>query len=143
MRPEMKIAGLFVVLTLAVGCTTSRRYVTHTVSGVGGGADSSAPLPTPAAPEGAEGAEGAAEGEGDAAAAAPAAAPAPPAPTPTASAATRWMFIAYAEVIETNFFITKSLKTTSKVLRCLINDDNTVTCAEQAEADRLFNPGKK
>lgn len=136
--------GVVLLLALASGCTTTRRYVTHTVSGVGG--PGALALEQPTYHVGAEGDElGESEGEGEATAVEAEMAPAPPIPPPVvqSSRATRWMYIAYAEVKETNLFITRSFKTTSKILRCLIKDDNSIDCVEQEAVAGLFNPQNK
>ena len=149
-KASLTALGVVLLLALASGCSTTRRYVTHTVSGVGG--PSSLAHSQPALHVGAEGddlsgddftsTEGDPEaaGEGSAASAAP---PIPPPVVQPPARATRWMYIAYAEVKETNLFIMRSYKTTSKILRCLINDDNSIDCQDQEGVSRLFNPQNK
>lgn len=160
MKPQLNnIARLLALVCLAallVGCSSTRRYVTHTVSAkdtiftAQATQPAPAPAPAPVAPPAtpAPDAEGAdAEGtdaEGADAAAVATPPPAPPvAPPPAAAPVTPnidWMYIAYGEVKETNLFITRSYKTTSRVLRCVIEDDNSLTCNEQTAAAQALNP---
>lgn len=145
-KNTISLALLVLVLALASGCSVTRRYVTHTVSGTGG-PNAMATLPADVRVGGPEDEVSEptddAKAPGDAMEAVPTEATVETGP-PTAAVdpveATRWMYIAYAEVKETNLIFMKQFQTDSKVLRCLIKDDNSVVCAEQEDANRLFNP---
>lgn len=153
MKPQLnniaRLLALVCLTALLVGCSSTRRYVTHTVSAKDtiftAQATKPAPAPAPAPPPAvpAPDADGA-DAEGGDAAAVVTPPPAPPmAPRPVADPAAPnidWMFIAYGEVTETNLFITRSYKTTSRVLRCVIEDDNSLTCNEQTAAAQALNP---
>lgn len=50
------------------------------------------------------------------------------------------VYIAYGEVEATNYLVIAQYKTTSRILRCDIQPDNRVVCAEQENATSVLNP---
>ena len=63
--------------------------------------------------------------------------------THTAATAPSALYLTYAEVTGTNFFITSTTDTTSRIMRCVMQDDNSVVCDEQTNAIRALNPQLK
>lgn len=50
------------------------------------------------------------------------------------------VYIAYGEVEATNYLVIAQYKTTSRILRCDIQTDNSVVCVEQQNATPVLNP---
>ena len=140
MHNTMKLKAFLVLggLLAVTGCSNTVRYVTAT-QWISTTPSSAGGTSTPEIPAGGAAAPAAPAAAATAPAAATPAAPAAAAPIPASAASTYVLYVAYWEgTCSKSIFSSGCNRGDSKIKRCNVAADNTMTCKDEADANRAL-----